>query len=310
MEGSSSEFFTHLQACHQVRELYLSSAPVSGPISCRIRQLDTNSFFLQMIALTTAHHRPELWYFPAYYGTASLFDNPFDITDTCLEHTYGITSSIASSIFLINKLWHYANNLPPVNESFASELGDALNILAKKINSWTPLSDPFSSIAAQDITTMSLARNLATSFCYSTLIYFHCCFVFNPPQSDRSMFSRLSLQTLLALERAEVETHSVKNTGAPISWPAFVAACKAPSELRQRWTKYWSALLSYQIGSQQAAWQIVQEVWRREDAGAEAAESGVIPLHAVQQVTSGTYQISEPVWTNVVKESGVTILAL
>jgi hypothetical protein len=298
-----------LQGCYQVRQLYLSSTLESDLHRSRIRQLDTISLFLTTVAQTTAHHRSELWHFPAYSGTASLFDTPFTDTDTCLEHTYGITSSIASTIYLINKFWQYANSITLVDGPFAYELACALATLAENLSSWTPNSELFTSFAANDSATLSLARDLATSFYCSTQIYFHCCFELSPSPHTQSVILRLSRRTLLALERAELEKLSVSRAGASICWPAFVAACVAPSGLRKRWTAYWGTLLSYRIGSFQAVWEIVQEVWKSKDAN--VMENNDIGLRAIRLAAgSVTYQAIVPLWTSILRESEVAILAV
>ncbi|KAF2007285.1 hypothetical protein P154DRAFT_614685 [Amniculicola lignicola CBS 123094] len=310
LEGTSGEVFTHLQACHQIRQLYLSKTPRPSPDNPRIRQLDTNSFFIEMIALTTAHHRPELWQFSSYVDAASLIDTPFATTDTCLEHTYGITSSIASTIFLINKFWYYTNSATIYDELYACELGHAIAAVAIELRTWTPLSESYASVAIEENTSLSLAMSLASSFCYSALIYFHSCFLFDPPQSDESLFSRLSHDTLLALERAECESIQMSKVGAMISWPAFVAGCYSPPELRQRWTRYWSTLLKFRIGSIQAAWEIVQRVWRKERREETATTEDRSQVYVTEQATFETYCCIEPIWTWFVKDSGATIVAL
>lgn len=307
MEGSTSEFFTHLQGCHLVRQLYLSNALKPDLYRSRIRQLDTISFFLTTIAQTTSHHCPGQWHFPPYSSAASLFDTIFTSTDICLEHTYGVTSSIATIIYLINKFWHYANSASLPNQVFELELAGALSTLALKLKTWTSHSEPFKSISTDDVATLSLARHLATSFHCSAQIYFQSCFKFNPSQSDRSLISSLSNETLLALEQAELQKLSVLHAGASICWPAFVAACEAPAELRSRWTKYWNSLMSYRLGNLQVAWEVVQETWRKTDG---EVETSAIQLHTDMMGYEGTYRIMEPVWTSILRDRGITILAI
>jgi hypothetical protein len=307
VEGSSSEFLTHLLGCYQVRQLYLSNTPASGLQRSRTRQLDTSSFFLTTIAQTTAHHRPELWHFPSYSDNASLFDTPFTAADTCLEHTYGITSSIASIIYLINKFWHYVRAGTLTDDSFTDMLAPAIATLVAKLNSWTAYSELFTSVTTDDSATLSLARYLATSFYCSTQIYFHCCFKSNS-QRDRSELLHLSNLTLLALERAELEKLSMPRAGASISWPALVGACVAPTELRRRWTKYWNKLLSYQIGHTQATWEIVLEVWKEVDT--KVVKSTDVQLPAALPVDFGRYQASEPIWTSILRNRDIAILAI
>ena len=87
------------------------------------------------------------------------------------------------------------------------------------------------------------------------------------------MLGRLSDLTLLALEQSELARTPDLEAGAPLSWPAFVAACEAPPAARQRWTKYWQTLLKHQIGTKKTIWEIVQEVWRRRDSAQEGSEN-------------------------------------
>jgi hypothetical protein len=273
----------------------------------RTRQLETSSLFLTTIAQTTAHHRPELWHFPTYSDKSSLFDTPFTAADTCLEHTYGITSSMASAIYLINKFWHYARSVTFRKESFTDVLVPAVATLTARLDSWTVHSELFTSVAADDNATLSLAKHLAKSFYHSTQIYLHCCFK-SEPQYDQIDFSYLSKQTLIALEQAEVEKLSVSRAGASISWPALVGACLAPTELRTRWTKYWNKLLGYQIGHMQATWEIVQEVWKKVDSETVNGSGAQLPAATIPD--SGSYQSLEPIWVSVLSKKDIAILAV
>lgn len=214
---------------------------------------------------------------------------------------------MASIIFLINKYWHYARSITFTDESCSDFLNTAIATLIAKLNCWTANSELFTSVAADDTATLSLARHLATSFYYSTQIYFRCCF--DPgPLYDQLDLLYLSSQTLLALERAELEKLSASRAGASISWPALVAACVAPEELRIRWTKYWNKLLSYQIGHMQATWEVVQEVWMKVDSEAINGTSG--QSSAPKLPDSGSYQTLEPTWISIIKIKDTAILAI
>jgi hypothetical protein len=122
------------------------------------------------------------------------------------------------------------------------------------------------------------------------------------------MISHLSYQTLQSLERAEPGKLIVSRAGASICWPAFVPACEAPAELRHRWSNYWHTLLSYRIDSLQTVWEVVQKMWSKVDE--EAAADGNIQLHVVTPVGYETYQTSNPIWTDILRKSALTILAI
>lgn len=266
-----------------------------------MRQLDTISIFLLTLAQTTTHHDLPS---SASYETP-LLESPFTSVDTSLEFTYGITPTLASFIFLTRKLWSYARSIGS-DEVFAiAHVSEPIVSLAQSLNAWKTTSEQFSTIIADDAATLCLARHLANSFHCAAKIYFYSCFRFDEPNVEQPDMIELSEQTLFALEKAEIGKIRLSGTGASIGWPAFVAACEAPPELRPKWTKYWEAFINYRIGNIQIVWDIVKEVWKRTDEKDSSERSGMdVVAHL------GPISICTPKWIEVLKDRKATILAI
>lgn len=310
-----AEFYTHLQGSEQLRCSHLAAVSLGyRQAHCPFtRQLAINSSFLATLAQTTTHHPPPCITFLALSKQASLFDTPFTIADTSLEFTYGITSTTASFIYLTNKFWQCAHCSDAAGVPDSNELSDAIQTLACLINAWTPLSEPFTSISADDTASLAIVRNLALSFNYAARIYFHSCFTLESPPSNWPTCAELSTLTLMALEEAECDKDAASRTlklnvkGASISWPAFVAACVAPTELRPRWSKYWEVLMNYRIGNLRVVWGIVKNIWRTTDtkAALEIADDMHLLHNDVKHV-----RLNKPRWSEVLADVGFSILAV
>jgi arginine metabolism regulation protein II len=306
MEGSFAGFFAHLRGCHQARNLRMLQSPQADASQSRVRQLEITSMFMDTIANTTATDWAEPRHFPRYSDQPVLLDVPFEATDTFLEHSYGITTSIASMIYSTNKIWLYTQGLTDIGPLSTEEINDSLAHLAEQLERWAPSSEDYTSFSGADAVQMPLMKSLSTAIYYATRIYFHSCFRSNSTHQN-SMPTRLSDLTLMALEQSESVRGPTIKAGAPLSWPAFIAACEAPPALRGRWTHYWQTLLKHQIGTQQAAWEIVQEVWRRK----EVDEQGglVMGYEAPVLATLDSCQVVEPAWISVIRDFGITIFA-
>ena len=256
--------------------------------------------------MTTASSRTGRWHFGTYSDRPVLLDTPFSGEDTFLEHTYGVTSSIASMVYSINKIWLYTSGRTRIGPLTPQETEYSLASLAEQLESWSPSTELYASVLGDESVNSSLLESLSTSFYYAARIYFHSCFRFNDVRQDM-MPARLSDLTLMAYEQSELARMPASKGGAPLSWPAFVAACEAPSHLRERWTHYWQSLLRHGLGTQQAAWQVVQEVWKTKDAEREEHFNDRNKKRVLARFTS--FDVIEPSWTSVVRDSGATIFA-
>ncbi|KAK4942813.1 hypothetical protein LTR10_017573 [Elasticomyces elasticus] len=314
MVGSMTEFFTHLQGAEQFRCLHdsnftLDSGPVHFPSR---RQLAVNASFLTTLAHTTAHHLPQFDIFGAASNQAALFDTPFTTSDTPLEFTYGMSCTTASFIYLTNKYWHCAHVARANGEAIPADLADAIQTLDCLVNSWTPILEPFSSISVEDTKSLAIVRNLAMSFNYAARIYARSCFTLSSLPVNYLDSAELSKLTLISLEAAELEKGGLSQVpspavkGASIAWPAFVAACEAPVELRPRWIEYWNVLISYRIGNLRVVWETVKYVWKSIDEG---SLSSVGRLQSLPE-TAEPVSLRTPRWSQVLREGGLSILAI
>ncbi|KIW64181.1 hypothetical protein PV04_09134 [Phialophora macrospora] len=304
MEGSLTGFFAHLHGCHEIRYLWTLRSAQAGSMRPRARQLEICSIFMDTIALTTANHLDIMFGFPAYSTKPILLDTPFTTADIFLEHTYGVTPSVASMVYVTNKIWLYAQSRTNFQDLSPCEVDDSLKSLTEQLDTWSPASESYASVAVDDNSTNSLLRCLSTAFHCAARIYFLSCFRVHPSRHDPSMLAHLSELTLAALEQSYHARPAKSRAGASLSWPAFVAACEAPPTAWQRWTRYWQTLLSNQIGTQQAAWEIVQEVWRRKDKA--CTQVSKTPTLA----RLGTTHVIEPSWASVIRDNGIAIIAM
>lgn len=272
-----------------------------------MRQLDLAGLFLTTLAQTTAHHLPAVWQFPVLTTTTPIFNSPFTEVDSCLEFTYGVTSSIASAIHYTNKIWYYATSTSATAKDLVVKIFDAILDLTDMLDSWTASSEPFTSIGPSEPATLSLVQNLAMSFHSAAQIYFQSCFDLDSINPNRCSLAHLSRCTLLALEGAESDKARLSKAGASFGWPVFVAACEAPVALRPRWIAYWQKFLTSRIGSMHRAWNVVEEVWSRTDA--KPLYDTTVRLSRVLEVGSTQIRISEPIWAAVLRERSMTLIA-
>lgn len=307
MEGSLTEFFAHVEGCHQARHLRILHSPQADSETPLVRQLEICSVFMDTIALTTASHRAGWWGFPKYSDKSVLLDHPFLETDNFLEHTYGITPSIASMIYLTNKIWLYTQARTNHEVLSPSEVKDSLQNLAEQLETWSSVQEVYTSMVPDDQSNILLVKALSTAFCSAAQIYFVSCFTIDSTCDDFETLDVLSELTLTKLEEAEQIKFSTSNMGAALSWPAFVAACESPPHLHKRWTEYWEKLLQHRIGSQQVAWEVVQMVWKKdtEENDPKLSTSESLPL-----ATSCLYTVTEPSWASVIRDNGITVVAM
>jgi len=307
VEGGCTEFLTHLQACHQLRNIHQAQDSLGEAYKPYMRQLDIASLFLTTLAQTTAHHIPDVWDYPALTTATTIFQSPFTEVDSCLEFTYGVTSSIASAIYFTNKVWHYATSTSVARTELVVRIFEAILDLADMLDSWTPCLEPFNSIGPSELVTLSLVQNLAMSFHSAAQIYFQSCFDLSSVNSNKRSLAHLSRCTLLALEGAESDKARLPKAGASFGWPVFVAACESPVELRSRWISYWQKLLTSRIGGMRRALNVVEEVWRRADT--EPPYGTTARFSRILEVRSARIRISEPIWATVLREHAVTLIA-
>jgi hypothetical protein len=264
-----------------------------------------NLMFMETIAITTARERIDLA--NSYPRSADLnrLESPFLSSDDFLEHTYGITPSLASMVFSINELWHCARHCD--DSDILGEVQHKIKQLADEIEAWDPSLETFASVVSGGIASATLLRSLSRAFWYAIRIYFRACFI---PRfwAWESMPAVLSECALLALEQSEDLRSLMSMTGTSLSWPAFIGACEAPASLRNRWTRYWEILLKHKIGTQEAAWKVVQEVWRQQDCSSE--QPSIATTMSAWSGTLKDFEAVEPSWAVIIRSSGLAIVAL
>lgn len=263
-----SEYWLHLQGSQQLllsRLRRLQQEPAK-------RQLDSISAFLSTIAETT-NHRLEPLEYPGSDETndgdlTTRLSTPFDSENNCVEFMYGVTPRLANYIHAITKLSRYQAFYAKKGSDMPQSLHDDSEELKQSIKSWNIESETFSSIDPSDSLMLSVAQNCAMSFHSAIQLYYHArvtpCSV-----NERASLSQDALDALEAAERCKRKSMRYgTDIMAPISWPAFIAACEAPENLHNEWQIFWEKLIKYRIGNLEKVWEVVKNVWiaKNEDA--------------------------------------------
>jgi arginine metabolism regulation protein II len=155
----------------------------------------------------------------------------------------------------------HGRNLP-------QRLRDACEALGTEILSWTIDLEPFSLPELDKGTMREIARCQARAFHKAVLIYYHRTvqkhgMVRDPTVDVDDQVQAVWRNLTEAEDLKDAYTGGVKRS-APMSWPAFIAACEATD--RQCWTAWWERVSGYCIGNFTRQWHIIQELWSIQDA--------------------------------------------
>lgn len=206
----------------------------------------------------------------------------FHSDERSIEHIYGITPTLGNLLEktcqIAEYLTLYQSNHTPYFLISASEE------LKYELCAWDIDSEPFYSITPEHGTMLEIARCQARAFHSAVLIfYYRAVENFNPIDlEDEVMFI---WQNLTDAENLKGNFMGGERRAAPMSWPAFIAACEATD--RQPWAEWWARVQSYGMGNFTKQWRVIQELWNFMDTDNE--------------VTS---------WIDALKQSGELILPI
>ncbi|KAI1268958.1 fungal-specific transcription factor domain-containing protein [Xylariaceae sp. FL1019] len=279
LDGSMSEFWIHLDAAKDLVEHLRRRDLLSPPA----QHLVNISSFLRILSdSTNPHCKPEPWSLFSQEG-----ESAFLADGHTLEFTYGVTATLADFIrraclMAQHVAWYKSNNA-----SQPEEFRVACGELLQTICDWQISDEPLFSFSGSDDVTVLLISKHLQAFASSIRIFFHT----RVSPCDNVMMQ--ALVQVVALHLTEIEDIK-EQTGyndiqtASIAWPGFIASCQADRANRTIWTKWWSSMLTYNIGNINNLWSVVKDTWALQDEGAD----------------------DQPVWAAVLKRYHKRILAI
>lgn len=235
-----------MNGCHQLQE---TDGTGFGD---QARQVRSICQFLTLLARTVS---PKDLLLPCRRNSV-LWEVPlFNETDRNIEYIYGVTAALGNMLQRACQLsesisFHDTRDLP-------AELLDAWKALRNDLLEWT-LGPEMFLISVSGSTMIEIARCQARAFHNAVLIYFYRTTGMDCPASLEYEASMVLENLTHAENLKDLHMNGEKRT-APMSWPAFIAACETTN--RQSWTQWWERVQSYKIGNFVRQWKVIRELW-------------------------------------------------
>ncbi|KAJ5526200.1 hypothetical protein N7494_012850 [Penicillium frequentans] len=246
--GEDADFPIHLKGCRQLRECHESKA-FEGPS----QKVNDICHFLTLLGRTTS---PELQV-TQVADEWSLEKPLFSISDTHIEYIYGITPTLGN---LLHRTCQIAEAVSRYDrQHIPKSLQSARNALRAELFTWSLATDDChlaNSEAA--INMLDIIRRQARAFHSAVLIFYHRA-IENHHLIDPQLEVLTVWENLTIAEQNKEHDMQKQRYGAPMSWPAFIAACEAVD--RQPWAEWWEKVQRYNLGNFRRQWDIIQEVW-------------------------------------------------
>lgn len=251
MTGEDSDFPIHLKGCRQLQKPQLDSRSPDDPT----RQVNSIYHFLSLLARTTSYKlepRSLESFFEVTY---------FDVHDWSIEYIYGITPTLGN---LLQKTCQVAECLAFYQDKeIPLPLTEACSEIQDEILSWNIESEIFHLFEPKEETMLEIIRCQARAFHSATAIFFYrttkTCHFVDLEQNVRLIWANLTLA-----EGLKDVCLGGEKRAAPMSWPAFIAACEASD--RKPWVEWWERVQGYGIGNFRRQWRTIQEIWSIMDA--------------------------------------------
>ncbi|KAI2692787.1 transcriptional regulator family: Fungal Specific TF [Penicillium roqueforti] len=249
MTGEDSDFPIHLKGCRQLeRPGRASDSPNDSS-----RQVSSICHFLSLLARTTAHeleHRQ-------WTTEGPLFEQPyFHDDDTNIQYMYGITPYLGN---LLQRTCQVAEYLAFYQGAeVPTILLEACSALKDEIFSWDIDSESFHHVMLEQPTMLEIIRCQALSFHSAIAIFYYRAIEDSSPVDLQQQVGAIWKNLSLAEDLKDVYSSDGKRA-APMSWPAFIAACEAID--RQPWVEWWERVQRYSMGNFKRQWKVIQEIW-------------------------------------------------
>ncbi|KAH6955952.1 fungal-specific transcription factor domain-containing protein, partial [Ilyonectria sp. MPI-CAGE-AT-0026] len=253
--GDGNEFIAHINAATQLRSLRSRWKIVSQAT----QKLNAISAFLTILARTTS--------FQSAQSSERINPNSNSRlvqSSNCYEHIYGITPSIAAAIQEtcdLSELLMQYDGLP--QGSIPDHLLQACEALGDRLLSWRLMSESVISIPADDESMLKIFTQQSNAWHRAALIYYY------------RRIQRFSSEDLVDdVQYIADQMHAAEDAKAhisqdlvmaPITWPGFIASCEAIGPQRDLLRNWWERIEKYHIGNIARQWDIVQQLWLRDD---------------------------------------------
>ncbi|KAJ5301955.1 hypothetical protein N7508_006818 [Penicillium antarcticum] len=254
MTGEDSDFPIHLKGCHQLQ------IPKSNPGTSRDsnHQVNTICNFLSLLSRTTVHEiEPRPWPIDSQLFETCCFDR----NDRSVEYMYGITPTLGN---LLQKVCQVAECLAFYQgKHVPSLLQDACIALKDQISLWDIESESFYLLRSEDRTMFEIVRCQARAF-HSAVVIFYYRTIENYSSASMQECVKVVWENLTLAENLKDEYMDGEKRAAPMSWPAFIAACEATD--RVRWVEWWERVQGYSMGNYKRQRKVILEIWAIMDA--------------------------------------------
>ncbi|KAJ5356297.1 Amino acid/polyamine transporter I [Penicillium concentricum] len=249
MTGEDSDFPIHLKGCRQLQRPDYGSEILDDSS----RQVSSICHFLSLLARTTAHElEPRPW-----KTEGPFFEEPyFHDDDTNIQYMYGITPYLGN---LLQRTCQLAEYLAFYQDAeMPIILLDGCSALYDEIFSWDIESESFDLIALEDPTMLEIIHCQALAFHSAIAIFYYRAIENSNPVDLQQRIAAIWTNLSLAEDLKDAYSFGEKRA-APMSWPAFIAACEAND--RQPWVEWWERVQGYSMGNFKRQWKVIQEIW-------------------------------------------------
>ncbi|KAJ5952241.1 uncharacterized protein N7479_010654 [Penicillium vulpinum] len=249
MTGEDSDFPIHLKGCRQLQK----PDNASEALDDSSRQVSSICHFLSLLARTTAHElEPRPW-----TTGGPFFEEPyFHNDDTNIQYMYGITPYLGN---LLQKACQVAEYMAFYEDvEMPSILLEACSALHDEIFSWDIDSESFDLIVSEEPATLEVIRYQALAFHSAIAIFYYRAIENSNPVDLQQQVEAIWKNLTLAEDLKDAYLRGEKRA-APMSWPAFIAACEATD--REPWVEWWERVQEYSMGNFKRQWKVIQEIW-------------------------------------------------
>lgn len=249
MTGEDSDFPIHLDGCHRLPKPKNNQG--SHDTSSQVNSI---CHFLTLLARTTSckpTRRP-------WQQSQSPSEEPYFRDDErSIEYIYGITPALGNLLQRTCRLGEYIAYYKEQEHSIPPVLLEACRALKIDLLSWKLDPEEFHVIGSES-TMIEIARCQAHAFHSAVLIFFYRTIEINCALNlDHEVQSILT--NLTRAENLKDQYMGGEKRTAPMSWPAFVAACEATE--REPWVEWWNRVQGYKVGNFKRQWLVIRELW-------------------------------------------------
>lgn len=217
-----------------------------------------------------------------------LLDNLTIQSGTCYEYMYGITPNIAAAIQETCRLAELVARFGHDNNLIPETLLEACEALGDRLLRWEFDSETVTSIPAGCGVMSTVFEHQVKAWHCAALMYYY-----------RRIQRYQDVDLIEEVECVAAHMHAAEDaksasmpTGAgptaPITWPMFIASCETVPWRRDSCIRWWERVQHYGIANIKRQWEIIQQIWAKEDAQEE-----------------GTTRAS---WIDILSELGTSVL--